>query len=113
MRQHRTVLYAHSLIDDECKLYADRRDEVLSIETRLLSQGYDMTVPLHQPRKKRHEVRCPNCDWEGLMSECNVKHFGGYTGDQDNPDMMGWDEWDDLVCPKCDKVVDYLTQNMK
>ena len=109
VKQHGTVLSSFTKIKEECEVYPSTEMDVEAIELRLLSSGHDMTIPVYKPNRRRLDVHCPNCDWEGLISECNVKHFGDYTGDYDNPDMMGWDEWDDLVCPKCDKVVDYLT----
>ena len=58
--------------------------------------------------KKENEVEyateCTNsdCGWKGHDSECVLKHFGGYCGIEKEPwGNWGWEEWDDLVCPKC------------
>ena len=50
------------------------------------------------------ECYCKKCDWEGSFSEAPVKHFGEYYGEGDN---WGWEEWDNLVCPKCGSILEY------
>jgi len=53
-----------------------------------------------------NECYCPKCDWNGSMGEATVKRFGAYQGSGD-PDNWGWEEWEDLVCPKCETVLEY------
>lgn len=48
-------------------------------------------------------MRCPFCKWEGHESKCAIKRSGAWIGN--SVDDSGWEEWDDLVCPKCEKEV--------
>ena len=54
---------------------------------------------------RKDVAKCPSCGWSGHDTECITKHFGGYCGDGPS-DNYGWEEWDDLVCPKCETAVD-------
>ena len=54
----------------------------------------------------KNECICPSCKWEGNYNDCKTKHFGEYCGDKNEPpEMWGWEEWDDLVCPKCEAII--------
>jgi hypothetical protein len=56
----------------------------------------------------KNECYCSKCDWEGSIGEAKTKHFGAYRGTgYTDTDTWGWEEWDDLVCPKCDTVLEY------
>lgn len=57
-------------------------------------------------KKIKREVYCPKCNWEGMMKEGISKHFGEYLG-AGSPENWGWEEWDDLVCPNCETVLEY------
>ncbi len=55
----------------------------------------------------KNECYCPKCDWGGLMRDAISKHFGAYCGSR-HTDNWGWEEWDDLVCPDCETVLEYI-----
>jgi len=48
---------------------------------------------------------CPKCNLRFNESECLEKHFGNYVGTGENG---CWEEWDDLVCPKCGTTCEYI-----
>ena len=50
------------------------------------------------------ECWCSKCKWHGSMKEAKIKHMGAYCG-SGHPDTWGWEEWDDMVCPKCGTVL--------
>ena len=54
----------------------------------------------------KSECYCPKCKWEGNGIDASVKRFGAYCG-VGSPENWGWEEWDDLVCPKCGSVIEY------
>ena len=57
---------------------------------------------------KQSVAYCPSCNWEGHDTECEIKHFGDYCGDKNEPaEQWGWEEWDDLICPKCGHPVEF------
>lgn len=48
-------------------------------------------------------MRC-SCGWEGEGTDCKQKRYGEYCrGDNGE---YGWEEWDNLACPKCGKEVE-------
>lgn len=50
---------------------------------------------------------CPTCNWEGDPIDCSLEHFGAYIGEEYQPhEEWGWEEWDDLVCPECNTIVE-------
>lgn len=57
--------------------------------------------------KIESEVWCPKCKWKGMAVDCEVKHFGDYVGEGTDYDTWGWEEWDDMVCPECETVVEF------
>jgi len=52
------------------------------------------------------DVTCAYCGWGGNESECVCKTFGAYCGETNEPyELWGWEEWDNLACPKCEKEI--------
>ena len=55
---------------------------------------------------KEPKATCLNCGWIGYESDCELKKQGAYCGPDDNYDIWGWEEWEDYLCPKCDKAIE-------
>jgi hypothetical protein len=49
-----------------------------------------------------YTMRC-SCGWIGLGTDCKLKRYGEYCRGYN--EEYGWEEWDNLACPKCGKEV--------
>jgi len=58
--------------------------------------------------KEQVQVYLCFCKWKGEETELIQKRFGAYCGDKDDFDNWGWDEWENLACPKCGREIDHL-----